>query len=86
MGLSVVAVPVQGNWLPVDVSRSEFVSYGYPYFTSSDCTGQIFGDPGRGPLPATVISPKDGIVYFENGPSQSIVVQSFLDFSGYCWV
>src|SRR2546426_1058343 len=54
-GQTVAALPFQGKWLPVFVQRSSFVAPDL-LFTSSDCTGQAFGDPSRSAFLATGVS------------------------------
>jgi len=71
---AVAAVTFQGKLLPVYVLRSTFEAAAL-LFTSSDCTGQPFGDPSGGPFLATGIS-ADNTLYYESGPSQPITVQS----------
>lgn len=77
--ITIVAIPFNKKWLPIEVLRSTFQVGGSFYFTSSDCTGQAFLDPSTSPFLATAVFGPTNTLFFESGPSQNITVQSLQD-------
>ena len=76
-GITTVAVPFRGKWLPVATLRDAILS-GSLFFTSSDCSGQPFGDASSSPFPASAVAGPKNTLYFEDGPIQNISVGSTL--------
>jgi hypothetical protein len=76
-GITTVAVLFEGKWLPVAMLRNAFLS-GSLYFTSSDCSGQPFGDPSGSPFLASAVDGPNSTLYFEDGKIQHIMAQSTL--------
>jgi hypothetical protein len=83
--VTIVVIPFQGKWLPVSLTRSAFLQ-GSLLYTSTDCTGQPFGDASASPFLAADVQGASSTLYYENGPSQTITVQSFLGGGGNCGV
>jgi hypothetical protein len=82
--VATVAFLFQGKPLPVSVTRSSF-QQNTLLFVSTDCTGQPFQDASSSPFLMTTVSGPKNTLFAENGPSQSITVQSGLDPNSGCF-
>jgi hypothetical protein len=79
-GVTIVAIPTPGRWLPVTVDRSVF-QLGSLEYTSFDCTGQAYASANQSPFPiSSVVPTQEGNVLFgEDGPDQMVDVNSVFD-------
>lgn len=83
--ITIAAISFHNKWLPVEVLRNSFQVGGSFYYQSTDCSGQAFLDPSSSPFPATAVFGPTSELFYENGPSQNISVQSLQDqTSGTC--
>lgn len=74
LGNTTVAFPFHGKPLPIAVMRSSY-DQGAMYFETTDCTGQPF-EPVLNPFLMTNVFGANNTLYVENGPAQSVTVQS----------
>lgn len=83
-GGTTVAFPFHGKPLPILVGRNSFPQVNPLNFATTDCTGQPF-QVVNGPFLTTTVLGTKNTLFVENGPVQSITVQSQLGpFSSGC--